>query len=125
MRKTIEKIGPDKIQLNTLDRPGTEDWVKAADKKRLEEIKNILGQNTEIIKTFASRKKVESYKEETKDKIIDILKRRPCTEKDLAQILGLHINEITKYIQVLLENNEIKVKKESRGTFYYLRDFDN
>ena len=120
LKKAIEKIKPDKIQLNTLDRPGTENWVKPASRERLIQISNILGNKSEIIKTFKSRKKVKSYKVETKDKIIDILKRRPCTEKDLAQILGLHINEITKYIQVLLESNEIKTKEEARGTFYYL-----
>ncbi len=120
LKKAIEKIKPDKIQLNTLDRPGTENWVKPASREKLIQISNILGDKAEIIKTFKSRKKVKSYKEETKDKIIDILKRRPCTEKDLARILGLHINEITKYIQVLLESNEIKTKEEARGTFYYL-----
>jgi len=122
MKETIAKIKPDKVQLNTLDRPGTESWVKPASKEKLEKISRILGNNTEIIKTFASRKKVKSYKEKTKDKILATLTRRPCTEKDLAQILGLHINEITKYLQVLLENNEIKTKKEKRGTFYYIQN---
>ncbi len=122
MKETIAKIKPDKVQLNTLDRPGTESWVKPASKEKLEKISRILGNNTEIIKTFVSRKKVKSYKEKTKDKILATLTRRPCTEKDLAQILGLHINEITKYLQVLLENNEIKTKKEKRGTFYYIQN---
>ncbi len=122
LKEAVSKINPDKIQLNTLDRPGTENWVKAARRNKLKEISEILPGNVEIIKTFKSRKEIESYKEEIKDKIIDILKRRPCTEKDLAQILGLHVNEVTKYLQVLLENSEIKAKSEKRGTFYRIQN---
>lgn len=45
-----------KIQLNTLDRQGTEDWVKSASKKRMEEVKLYLEnkkvKNIEIVGKF-------------------------------------------------------------------------
>ena len=40
LKKTINKIKPDLIQVNTLDRPGTENWVKPVSRKKLEEISN-------------------------------------------------------------------------------------
>lgn len=43
LREAIEGIGPDRVQLNTLDRPGSEDWVLPADSGELERIRSLLG----------------------------------------------------------------------------------
>ena len=42
IRLLLSQIKPDRIQLNTIDRPGTEQWVKAADKKLLAFISSYL-----------------------------------------------------------------------------------
>ena len=39
----IERINPDQVQLNTLDRPAAEGWVKAAPETELERIRDLLG----------------------------------------------------------------------------------
>jgi wyosine [tRNA(Phe)-imidazoG37] synthetase (radical SAM superfamily) len=119
-KDTIKEINPDRIQLNTLDRPGTEKWVEPASQDKLNYIASYLGEKSEIIAEFKSREGVESFSEGTKDSILEIIKRRPLTSKDLSNMLGLHINEINKYIQVLLEKDIIKVKAEKRGNFYFI-----
>jgi wyosine [tRNA(Phe)-imidazoG37] synthetase (radical SAM superfamily) len=48
-KEIIKKINPDKIQLNSLDRPGTENWIKKANQSRLEEIARKLGDKVEIV----------------------------------------------------------------------------
>ncbi len=48
-KEAIDKIKPDKIQLNTPVRSTTEIWVKPPDKERLNQIKDILGPKCEII----------------------------------------------------------------------------
>lgn len=48
-KEVIEKINPDKIQLNVPVRSTAENWVKPPDRERLIEIKNILGQKCEVI----------------------------------------------------------------------------
>lgn len=48
-KEAVEKINPDKIQLNTPVRSTTEAWVEMPDKERLLEIKEILGDKCEII----------------------------------------------------------------------------
>ena len=42
LKEYFEEIKPAKIQLNSLDRPGTCDWVKVASTKRLQEIKSAM-----------------------------------------------------------------------------------
>ena len=37
--KYLREISPDQVQINSLDRPGTEDWIEIPTRERLEEIK--------------------------------------------------------------------------------------
>src|SRR3989338_5888374 len=48
-KEVIDRIKPDKIQLNIPVRSTTESWVRPPDKERLLEIKHILGETCEII----------------------------------------------------------------------------
>jgi wyosine [tRNA(Phe)-imidazoG37] synthetase (radical SAM superfamily) len=43
LREAILRIHPDRVQLNTLDRPGTEDWVLPAEQDEMERIRILLG----------------------------------------------------------------------------------
>ena len=48
-KKAVQKIKADKIQLNSLDRPGAETWVEKMSRAKLEEIADFLGGNVEIV----------------------------------------------------------------------------
>ena len=43
MRQVIRSIKPDRLQVNTLDRAGAEDWVQPATEEELKKCSNILG----------------------------------------------------------------------------------
>jgi len=43
LREILLLIQPDRIQLNTLDRPGTENWVRPAEPGEMERIRSLLG----------------------------------------------------------------------------------
>ena len=47
-KKAINKIKPDKIQLNSLDRPGTESWITKISPEKLKKIGNKLGGNIPV-----------------------------------------------------------------------------
>ncbi|MCK5098800.1 MAG: radical SAM protein [Desulfobacteraceae bacterium] len=118
-KKSITKIRPDKVQLNTLDRPGTLTNIAAVTKKELEKISDYLGfDNIEIIAAFKDQKKNIAYRKDVKEAILETIKRRPCTLEDLSVILGKHINEINKYLSKLEKEDKIKVVVQERGNFY-------
>ncbi|MDP8203072.1 MAG: radical SAM protein [Candidatus Tenebribacter mawsonii] len=119
LRNTINDISPDQVQLNTLDRPGTESWIKPITKNRMEEIADFLKPlPVEIIAKFQSRNKVKSYKKDVEQQIIETIKRRPCTDIDLSEMLGIHINEINKYLSELLLEGSVTSSQQERGTFF-------
>ena len=119
LRKALKQINPDRIQLNTLDRPGTVSDLRAASRAELQNIIEYWGiSQAEIIKAAPERKDIKSYRKDTETAILETISRRPCTLKDLSSILGLHINEINKYLGVLEEENSVSVDVQDRGIFY-------
>jgi len=121
LKKAIVKINPDSVQLNTLDRPGIKDNLRSATKEELQKIIDFWKlDNVEIISAPLERKDIQSYRKDAETAIIETIARRPCTLDDLSKILGLHINEINKYLDVLEVENKIEVVKLKRGIFYQI-----
>jgi len=119
LKEAFLKIHPDEIQLNTLDRPGAVENIRAATRKELQEIVDFWGlPQVKIIAAAPDRKKIVSYRDDTESAILETIKRRPCTLEDLHKILGLHLNEVNKYLDVLEEEKKIVAIREKRGLFY-------
>lgn len=115
----LKKIKPDLIQLNSLDRPGTENWVVPADEETLlkfqRKFKNL---PVVTISNYQKREKVKSYNLKIEDAILSTISRRPCTADDLSEILDIHIAELNKYLDTLHENGRIEAVKKPRGIFF-------
>ena len=123
LKNAIQKINPDLVQLNTLDRPGTLPDLIAASRTELQNIKDYWNlENVEIIALAPDRKKIRSYRQDIETAIMETIARRPCTLGDLSQILGRHINEINKYLDVLENEKKVKTIKQERGMFYQINN---
>ncbi len=122
LKKAIGEIKPDRIQLNTLDRPGSIEGLLPARMSQLQEIAIFFGHSqVEIIAPPQERKHERSYRSDVESAIMETISRRPCTLADLEKILGLHLNEINKYLGVLEETGKVEAVEEERGVFYQLK----
>jgi wyosine [tRNA(Phe)-imidazoG37] synthetase (radical SAM superfamily) len=122
LRNALFAIQPDKVQLNTLDRPGVVDWITPAPRELLEKIaRDLQYPGVEIPGTPSSRSDIASFSEDIMESVLGTIRRRPCTVEDLSAMYGLHPNEINKYIQYLLDQGKIEAKREARGTFFSIR----
>ncbi|NOQ26643.1 MAG: radical SAM protein [Bacteroidales bacterium] len=122
LKEAILKINPKKIQLNTLDRPGVIENIRAASRVELQNIIDLWElKNAEIIASSAIRKDNKSFRKDTENAIIETISRRPCTLEDLEKILGLHVNEINKYLDTLDSDNKIETYRQERGIFYQFK----
>lgn len=123
IKNLILRIKPDLVQLNTLDRPGTVPNLRAATREELSKVVDFLNlNNVEIIAASPERKNIQSYRNDIETAIIETIERRPCTLDDLTKILGLHVNEINKYLDVLEADKKIESVKQERGVFYQIKD---
>ena len=119
LRDAIKEMRPDRVQLNALDRPGIYDWITTPTKEEMEHIADVLGfPGIDIVEGLPSRSDIASFSQDVRESILGTIRRRPCTIDDLSRILGLHPNEVRKYIDPLLAEGLITEEREARGIFY-------
>ena len=113
----INEIGPDKVQLNTVVRPPSDPGAISLSSKKLEEIKNYLGDNTEVI--AASPLKARTNVPDSKiERIIEMAKRRPVTMDDISKSLSLHRDETERLIKELKIKGYVREQKHNENLFY-------
>ncbi len=73
----------------------------------------------EVVADF-DRATSRAYHKDLEKAITELLKRRPTRKDEMATALGVHPNEILKYLQVLEKKNKIKrveIGEESEAYF--------
>jgi wyosine [tRNA(Phe)-imidazoG37] synthetase (radical SAM superfamily) len=114
--KCIEKIRPDKVQINTVTRPPAEN-VNAISRQRLEQIAKRIYKDAEVIADFKSDEKGGDFNIKSND-IVEMLKRRPCSADDITAGLKISILETLKHIEALIKSGKIEAVKQN-GKIYY------
>ncbi len=119
-RDAIARLRCTRVQLNSLDRPGAVEWIQAMPRENLEAIAHRLGPTVEVIGKAVLRHRCVAYSEDVEQRILNVLRVRPCTIDDLAEGLQLHVLDVGKYLDVLLAEGKIRSRMENRGRFYLL-----
>jgi wyosine [tRNA(Phe)-imidazoG37] synthetase (radical SAM superfamily) len=117
IRNAIDRIRPDKVQLNTAVRPTAEPNLKRLDIETLRTIAAQLGPQCEIIADFSTPHHV-NISENKADNVLSILKRRPCSLDDISSGLGIDRNEAMKYIRDLQQQGLIHSKQKDGIIFF-------
>ena len=103
LARCVERIQPDRVQLNTVARPPAEAYAAAVPHQRMAELASMFGPPAEVIADFRGvhgRAEFAAGREE----ILGMLKRRPCSLDDIANGLGMHRNAVAKYVADLSAN---------------------
>jgi wyosine [tRNA(Phe)-imidazoG37] synthetase (radical SAM superfamily) len=123
-KKIIEKMKITRVQLNSLDRPGTEKSVVAATPERLKQIAEFLAPlpveiiSRNALKTVQNKGPIE----ETEEKIYSIIKRRPVSLHDLSVVTSLPEEQVTAIISELEKKGEIKRIAVEKDIFFQIRN---
>lgn len=120
----VARIKPDKVQLNSLDRPGTEPWVRAASREELEFVAEKISKaaKVEIVGKFNRTKQmsgnIEIKDDELVDRIVRLISRRPCTRTDIAEALNCQVDSLETVLNRMVNEGKITVDIQARGQFY-------
>jgi wyosine [tRNA(Phe)-imidazoG37] synthetase (radical SAM superfamily) len=117
LKGIIDRINPDKIHLNTVVRPPSEEYARPVSQDTLQSVKEVLGGKCEIVADFRPRAMTEQHKDHL-NRIAAIIARRPVTIDDLTKISGLHKNEILKSTEVLLKQAKIEMTRHDQKEYY-------
>ena len=124
IRKAVVRINPDKVQLNSLDRPGTEKWVgKASEAEILPFVRalephvkvEIIGKPAFSAFAVAGEKLSAGDLEKA---VTEIVRRRPCTLPEIAAALSVGEDRLLPLLGKMAGAGAIKVEKMPRGVFY-------
>ncbi len=100
LRRCVDLIRPDRVQLNTVTRPPAEEWAVAVSRKRLDEIAATFSPPAEVIADFRAAPGLEVDRS-GREEIFQMLLRRPCSIDDIVGGLGLHRVEVLKNVEHL------------------------
>ena len=117
LKEVIERIKPDRIQLNTPVRPPAEDFAFPLTLGQLEEIRETLGDKAEIIPEFAAPLG-EEFNSVKDTEILNLIKRRPCTTEDISKALGLRIDEVVKHLDHLRKTGAVRYRMYEHRCYY-------
>jgi wyosine [tRNA(Phe)-imidazoG37] synthetase (radical SAM superfamily) len=113
----IEKINPEKIQLNTVVRPPVENFAAPLSFLQLKKIQKALGPRAEII-SHPSRENNQPAGTGMEDEIWAMVARRPCTAEDVAQCLGLSLEEAVAVLNKLIRDKKVNYEHFNQQGFY-------
>ena len=111
------KIGPDRVHLNTATRPPAEKSAIAVQKAELERLAAAFGGTATVVADYPATAQQGEFAARRED-VLNLLRRRPCTVDDIAAGLGLHRNEVVKYVEELVDERLLSTST-SDGRVYY------
>ncbi|MHC4716221.1 MAG: radical SAM protein [Planctomycetota bacterium] len=116
LKAIIDRIDPDRIDLNTVTRPPAEDYALPVAREGLEHIRDMLGPKAEIIARF--RSETDAPTSVTAEQILDVLRRRPCTLEDLIAGLNCQRWEAAELLGQLTRTKAVGLRQQA-GKVYY------
>jgi wyosine [tRNA(Phe)-imidazoG37] synthetase (radical SAM superfamily) len=119
LRLALLRVKPDKVQLNTLDRPPAYADVTSADFAHLESIRaQWSGLPVEIIKRAARREEIAAFSSNLENSLMNTIRRRPLTLDDLAALTAKDEGELRRYLDILEKEKKIRPVIQGGKIFY-------
>ena len=112
----VKAIGPDEVHLNTAVRPPAEERALAVPQKEMESLVGLFTPVAKVIAEYPSDKSADV--EANEGTILAMLKRRPCTPQQIAEVFGMHPNEVSKYIGKLVRTGQIHARTKGPAAYY-------
>jgi len=120
----IARIAPDKVQLNSLDRPPAYASILPLASDELERIaKSWPDLPVEVIKRTSRASEINHFSHNLQHNLLNTIRRRPLTMPDLVSLTGKEGSEIRRYLDIL--ENEKQIKTIISGDQIYFADIEH
>jgi wyosine [tRNA(Phe)-imidazoG37] synthetase (radical SAM superfamily) len=124
LAEIVDKIKPERIQLNTVTRPPAESFAMTVPEDLMLCLATAFGDRAEVITDYKGIAPDGNWNGKTSQRkgnlqdITELIIRRPCTLEDIVNALGLGHNEAVKAIEVLLSKGIIRSELVGRRRFF-------
>jgi wyosine [tRNA(Phe)-imidazoG37] synthetase (radical SAM superfamily) len=117
LREHVRRIRPDRIQLNTAVRPTTSEEAVQVPREKLESFRRLLGPDASVIADY-SAPEAREHAAATRERVLELIRRRPCTLDDVAAGLGIHRNEAVKQLEMLVKDHSAICERRGANAYY-------
>jgi len=119
--RVVQRIGPNRVQLNTVSRPPAEDFAYSVPPDEIARLASLIAENAEVVADYRHVHEQLAFAARGED-VMSLLRRRPCTIEDIASGLGMHRNEAVKYVEQFLAEGRLGGKKRNHRTYYVVKE---
>ena len=119
IRACVDRIAPDRIQVNTVVRPPAEEYAFRVEDERLADLAVRLGATAEVIPDRMDVTRQEPARANLED-ILAYLARRPGSIEEIARGLGVSAADVAKRIASLHASGVIRVARTGRSLLFAL-----
>jgi wyosine [tRNA(Phe)-imidazoG37] synthetase (radical SAM superfamily) len=117
MAALAERIGSDRIDLNTISRPPAEEFACPVPLTQMEDLARLCKGKVGII-CQGARPQGAAVEIAAEEDILGLLSRRPCTLADIASGLGIHATAVTKCLDSLTAARKVQTVFRTGQWFY-------
>lgn len=114
----VERIDPDKVQINTVTRPPSEEFATGIGYSYLQQLASIFSRPVELVADLRGSHCARVFGA-SRDAVVQMLSRRPCTVDEISAGLGMHRNEVVKYLEQLQNEQSVRYRL-CDGKLYYV-----
>lgn len=117
IRRCVDRIQPDRVQLNTVTRPAAERYAATVSPERLAEIAREFTPPAEVIAEFRARRE-DAMRPSGQAEVLELLRRRPCTVEDVVAGLGMHRQEVLKCVEHLAGDGLVVSERGANADYW-------
>jgi len=114
----VRRIRPDRVHLNTVVRPPSQDYAAPVPLGRLKELGDLFEPRATVIAGFRGRHAPDAGMAQDQRDIMELLSRRPCSKGDLASCLHVRPSELAKHLKAMEAAGRIARQSHRGSTFY-------
>lgn len=119
IKEHVARIQPEKIYLNTVVRPASEEFALAGTPEELSRLCKLFGDRAEVIASFPDRHITQEFKARRED-ILALIARRPSSIDDISIGLMMNRGELLKVLNALVAEGVIEYTYRN-GNVYYVK----
>jgi wyosine [tRNA(Phe)-imidazoG37] synthetase (radical SAM superfamily) len=117
LKKALDRIRPDKVQLNTVVRPPSEPRARPLSAHEMAAICRQLGPPCEVVASFRGRASAIRLKNAPL-RVLAMVRRRPVTTEDIKRSLGIDRKTLQAALNRLLRQGRIKEVRHAGRIFF-------
>ncbi|NLV24352.1 MAG: radical SAM protein [Deltaproteobacteria bacterium] len=113
----VDRMQPDRVQLNTVARPPAEEYAFAVNREKLHSFSKRFSVPTDVV-SEGVQDRIVSLSAPQEGELLTLLSRRPCPLSEIAAGLGRAPNEVLKLLEKMMQQKLIAAIFKNGRYFY-------